>query len=345
MLKEWRDKLTSQEKTLLNHIYSHWSLKYEWPSSIAVAVKFRKEIDLYNFARQIGGKFIQSGEPGRKESRVELSIYGIALCDKSESDIDLFINTMKYCIKKYIEDPENPIVTSDDLKNNLKLNTEELKKAYFLIRGARFWSSGGGNVTDYKYELYYDIMKYETVNNIDDFYKIMEGEFIPIRFGGKEEKYELGNLLSINDEREIEPYKPIDVSFIRNERIKEVIEMDLEELHYVLRVGAWKSATILSASVAESLLLYLFEINEEIARRTLKDKWPNRASLTDMISAASISGLIDEPDKAIYTILSVYRNQIHPNRAKFEKRPDEYVAIASSNLVYKMVKDMERNIK
>jgi hypothetical protein len=150
-------------------------------------------------------------------------------------------------------------------------------------------------------------------------------------------------------EDEIEPYEPIDISFISDSNIRYLVEGDLQELHYVLKVGAWKSATILSAIVAESILFDLLKNNDAIAQRNLGKKWPHSASLYDMALVASRANLISEPEHDLFKIIAVYRNQIHPNRAYHENRPDEYTANRLHEFVQKLIVDMrertEKDIK
>ena len=278
-----------------------------------------------------------------------MTLLGVSLCEGSDDDLNNFIDFLNLAVKKFIEDPEEGKITSEEFNNEYSVSNLELKRVSELVyQDHEIWSGATHNEDGtYSFNLTHRILKYEDIKNFDDYINIIK-DGLSKRFGGKlkqKKQRESEWYEDYEDEDEIEPYSPPNIGFISDSSIRTLIEKDLEELYYVLEVEAWKSATILAASIAESILLDLFKRNEEIARRTLKGKWPNRVGLYDMVKAASSSGLISEPEHAFFDMIRIYRNQIHPDRACHESRPDEFVANALTDLVYKLLSDMKKKYK
>jgi len=349
MFEKWKKELTDVEKEILQSTYTYWKENKEWPYTIELAVKIRKKGDLFQIIEKLGRQFIRVGHPSHKGDRIELSLYGIALCQNTSEEIELFMKVLRICAQKYVENPLEAEVTYEDFVNDPDFKDVDSDIISYFIYESRIWSGASSRESkEFRFQLEYSTLRYEDIQNIDEYYNKRQMGRIPSRFGGPEETgYQLSSVNidaselypQNNINIEISPYSSLDIDFIKDEKIRDIVESDLKELHYVLQVEGWKSVTILSASIAESILMVLLHKNEEIARRTLKGKWPNRVTLYDMINAASKSGLISEPEKAIFEILRTYRNLIHPEKASWEKRPGKYVAFALASLVHKLIND------
>lgn len=351
MLNEWRAKLNEFETTTLQRLYDHWKNSGKWPKALPLAIKLRKNGDLYGLRDTLGYDIIQPGHSHQKDDVCKLTAVGVALCEDSKDDIDTFIKVIQHAVKNYIESPENEEITSDEIQSELGLSKLEVNKACQLIHeGCDIWTGAGfSKDSDYSFRIGYKCLKFEEVKSFEDYMKIQKIS-LPNRVSGKREQYPIEYVYEdVLPEDEIEPYEPIDISLITDSNIRYLVEGDLQELHYVLKVGAWKSATILSAIVAESILFDLLKNNDAIAQRNLGKKWPHSASLYDMALVASRANLISEPEHDLFKIIAVYRNQIHPNRAYHENRPEEYTANRLHEFVQKLIVDMrertEKDIK
>jgi hypothetical protein len=188
-IKEWQDRLTDFEKIVLQHIYDQWKETGEWPKFLRLSVDVRDQGDLYNMAENLGYGFITAGNRGKSGEECKLTVLGVALCEGAEKDLDNFINFIKYCIEKYIEDPEDVKVSSEELKKCFSLSDVETNRLCELVYNSatvsKFCSSYGKTGDGkYSFEIGYNILEYEHIKNFEDYVSKLGKGYIPIRFGG-----------------------------------------------------------------------------------------------------------------------------------------------------------------
>jgi len=355
MFEDWKKQLSEIEKEILNLIYITWKETGDWPNSLKMAIQFRKKIDLYEMANEFDYRFLRVGYPTQKDDKAKLSIYGIALCDNSDGDITLFMKIKNYFLNRFLQNPLEDEIHSDDIGHEFNLAKKDLKRFCELIDESHKLTRGSSRDQDdnYSFRTSYDILKLENVIEIDELYKLSEGDYLPPRFGGKKKEIPAGGSLVSWDQRGAYPQEIIDtgpevkymhnIEFIDDYKIRTLIENDLNELETALSVRAWKSATIIAGSIAESLLYFMFKKNSIIAERNLKG-WPDNVNIYDMVNLAFKHGMISKPDIPFYDILRIYRNQIHPGNSINENRPDEFVAKGLHQFVLKIINDIQEKL-
>ena len=188
-IKEWQDRLTDFEKIVLQRIYDQWNETGEWPKFLKLSVDVRDQGDLYSMAENLGYGFITAGYRGKRGEECTLTVLGVALCEGAEKDLDNFINFIKYCTEKYIKDPEDAKVSSEELKKYFSLSDVETDRLCELVyssatvsqfRFERTRFSGG----KYSFEIGDNILEYEHIKNFEDYVSQLKKRYIPIRFGG-----------------------------------------------------------------------------------------------------------------------------------------------------------------
>jgi len=189
-ITEWQDRLTDFEKIVLQRIYDRWKETGEWPKSLKLSVDVRDKGDLYGMAKNLGYGFITAGDRGKRGEECKLTVLGIALCEGAEKDLDNFINFIKYCTEKYIEDPDDAKVSSEELKKYFSLSDVETNRLFELVYNSAAVSqfhfphsskTGDGN---YSFEIGHDILKYEPIKNFGDYFSKLEKVYLPLSFGG-----------------------------------------------------------------------------------------------------------------------------------------------------------------
>lgn len=188
MFNEWKKELNEAEKAILNYTYSYWKENLEWPKNVDVELKcrnkFKNNDDLYSVADQLRYNFINYGNPNQENSVTELTIFGIALCDNSDKDIDLFLKIMKQYVEDFIRDPS----TNSQINVKNFDSDKHCKKVCYLLNAAGFdlFSSIRSNCN---FTLKTDIWKFEHVKTIEDYYNKIRNN-PPERFSKSDESIE-----------------------------------------------------------------------------------------------------------------------------------------------------------
>jgi hypothetical protein len=313
-----------------------------------MAVRIRKEGDLYKTADGLGSQFINVGHPQDEGHLVKLNILGLALCEGSNEYLELYINVLDYAVKKFLENPGKNEITSEEIKTKFGLSDVLLKEICELVYdGYPRWTSGATKQdSKYSFNIDYSILEYEGIQSVEEFLTKIDKKWLPNRFGGERDQM-MSQMYSgtVTTQEPGQQYILPNLDFMKNPQLKDLVRKDLEELFYVMGIKAWKSVTILSGSIVEFVLFDYFLNDEQQASRSFKHKWPKDVALSELISQADLLGLISKPDKPGYDMLRLYRNLIHPNSARTENRPDEYVAVALFTFVHKIIRDMSERQK
>lgn len=108
-----------------------------------------------------------------------------------------------------------------------------------------------------------------------------------------------------------------DFSFIKDKKLKEIIERDYSEIVKGFATERYKSVIILCGGSLEALLLYRLRENEQAAKKSNKapkediEKW----DLNNLIDVATDIKIIENPAiKKLSHSVREYRNLIHPGR-------------------------------
>lgn len=118
-------------------------------------------------------------------------------------------------------------------------------------------------------------------------------------------------------------------SFVRDDRLRQIIERDYRKLSLILLPGgAWKSTVIMSGSILEAIYSSLTETHNLIKTRSstkapmgkdiLKGEW----SLHKLIEVGTDIGIVPmQRAETFDRILRDYRNFVHPNVEIREEHP------------------------
>ena len=191
MFQEWKKDLNEVEKAILNYAYNYWKEKLEWPKSVELEVKcmdkFKENEDLFGIMYKLKDTFILFDNPNDNEGLTRLSIFGMALCDNSEADIDIFLQIVSYLTKRYIKNPVKPDFTSEEVQEHFDFDQEDIKRIKYLIFTANDLFAGYNN--DYSsFKLNSRAWKFKNVKTIDEYFK-KTGRRTPERFLKIEEEF------------------------------------------------------------------------------------------------------------------------------------------------------------
>ena len=117
-----------------------------------------------------------------------------------------------------------------------------------------------------------------------------------------------------------------DFSFVKNVKIREILERDYLEIGGAFVSRCWKSAIILSGGSIEALLLYFLLTDENLARSAKNapsEKNLNKWNLQNLIDVAVELNSELEGVKKLSHSVREYRNLIHPG-----KEVDENLKVA-----------------
>jgi hypothetical protein len=202
---QWKNRLDSAEKIILNSIYNYWKENLEWPNGAKIEVKYRTVFmnngNLDNLVEKLGNTFIQY-EKYQENPVIELTIFGIALCDNSDDDINLFLKLVKRLVKDFIKSLEEDSV-KDQNDNQIEFNFDSndyCKKVCYLLSSSGhdlFKTRPNNPLSSCRFTLKTDVWKFENVKTIEDYYEVARPNFIPKRFFNNDEIKDKTKLLSL----------------------------------------------------------------------------------------------------------------------------------------------------
>lgn len=120
------------------------------------------------------------------------------------------------------------------------------------------------------------------------------------------------------------------LSFISDSALRDVLQQDLSDAARALGNGEWKAATVLAASVAEALLLWVLSQQAEAdlvdhvtsipIRRDARSNMSTHQQMEHaafgwFISTTKALGLIEAADAELLNRVADFRNLIHPGKA------------------------------
>jgi hypothetical protein len=304
-----RMKLTEPEQALLQAVFDHFDKTCEWPISAELNVQFRKSGGLWSIAEKLGNRIIDPGQRHNQPSQVQLTVKGIWLCENSEALLNIFIRALKLCVARFIEIPSAPKISGSELFTELKIEYDDLRKVYILLKGE--WNIRGSINNDndpilFEMSLNERVMDFEDITNIDDYVKIAypsPNQILPKLISHNEIFY--FNNMSFN--LKILQYLP---ELISDDKLKNVIIQDSNELMATIESSSWKCVCILCGSICEALL---FDHLLPIIPAEIQDMKKNdKATLKNLIDKAVQQGLIQKYVRGMLDAVREMRNLIHP---------------------------------
>lgn len=163
-----------QKRKIIQGVFDHFQQLHEWPSSRLMSVELRHLGEYYKLTKEIGPQFIITGEDHVVDAITRLTIYGVLLCSKAEEYLDTFLKILKFLLSKYLEMPELPVVTSEEMVNEDLFSYGDEHIIYELVSNEFMLASGSTREKSGKFTLTVSpaILNYEAVNTIEDYLRI-----------------------------------------------------------------------------------------------------------------------------------------------------------------------------
>ena len=306
-----KESISEETKGILNEILSH-NLKSdrEWILTSRLIHKFKEDIVLKSLGSLNTNIVKEFSDNGRK--RCCLTFLGMLLTSEGERSIDLFINYLSFAQKNLQSDFEFSKIESKDIYKNFNFSEEQQKIFTKLLFASHFIDGGGGNETNWSFGVP-SFMENELVleNNLREFF---------FRYVFEYEDKKLPTLLEEREKR----YKPQKEKssfwFIKDKKLRTLIENDWNEINSVFYAQAWKSCIILCGSVLEGLLInelkpYLQNANQAyqiLKKKTapVLEKW----DLGDLIEVANQLQLFSKGTIHLTNAVREFRNLVHPGK-------------------------------
>jgi hypothetical protein len=124
---------------------------------------------------------------------------------------------------------------------------------------------------------------------------------------------------------------PMTFDFISDNRFKDLLDKDYNELSVCLNGKASKAVLILAGSIIEASLIeyFLQNIPECVTEPQLL-----KLSIGELIDLAEKEGLLTQTEKNLATVIRDYRNLIHPGR---QIRKNEKYNFDTANIAFRLV--------
>lgn len=127
--------------------------------------------------------------------------------------------------------------------------------------------------------------------------------------------------------------------FISDQRFRNILERDQQEIDICLRNGAYKAVITLVGSLLETVLLDYLLSN---LPKGLNEKKVLELDLSKMIDLVYDANLIDSKTKDLTSVVRTYRNLIHPGREiRKNETVDEEIATVAASLLKIVIREIK----
>ena len=179
--------LSPDQQTVLQLIYDSFRDTGQWAVFLYLDRRLDRDkgLDLSDLLPTIPSEIVRSDRSGRAAfqptDRVWLSIDGVACCERSERDVELFLVLLRWCADRYAEflptsttAPEEPVIAAADFAaaQSPPVSSIELKRLGALLLGEALsvWSGANNTGSDeWQFTLRREIRRYRDVTDLDDF--------------------------------------------------------------------------------------------------------------------------------------------------------------------------------
>ena len=142
------------------------------------------------------------------------------------------------------------------------------------------------------------------------------------------------------------------LGFMSDAKLAAMVVKDLDEMDATFKVRAYKAAVLLIGSILETALLDVAKRNEPEALRRLGSKWPDRASLKDLIglvsnirvaTSAGSAPLLPPLTSTKGLVVVEHRDIIHPRaQVRGDAKIDEHVATTMRGVLGEVIRDLQQ---
>jgi hypothetical protein len=331
-------QISDEIRKVLDEIWRHNLLRGKWIKTSALFSQFETPV-VMDALRSLNASIVKEFDDyGRR--RCYLSFLGILLTSEGQSAINLLEKYLVYSKKRLLADSECSGISSDEIYTHYSLSEKEQDILTRFIWRSPFKDGGsGGNTTKWSVGF-----PYEMENEL-----VLNGDIREFLFKGLLEQYD-EKVPALYDEREaylnasLNQEKKSAFWFIKEPKLKKLIETDWEEIQRVYRVDAWKSTILLCGGVLEGILINELSEKEADAKdaylRIRNNKEPQELNRWQLIDLVDITKELDLfPTGAFHLTHAVreYRNLIHPGK---QLREDIEVTEEQAAIVFNAVKSL-----
>lgn len=163
--------LTSDQQRYLQRIFDYFDEHAEWPTKRYLERGLLKEgLDARALARSLLGRIgDESIGSWNLESKAILTVQDLPLCHDSKPILDAFIQTLRLCVRRYLEDIGEPKITSMDLIASLHMQDALVRKVSLLIENEPgLFKTISSNGIGWEMQIG-DVFNFRDVRSIDDY--------------------------------------------------------------------------------------------------------------------------------------------------------------------------------
>ena len=318
-LDELRQRLTSDQHSLLNAIWEYFCEKGEWIVAKVLHSRYGKPA-VRSTLDKLGGSVVFEMEDHQKGNRYQLTLLGVLLTEQGPTLERLLVRYLDYCRAQFQSKPENNQVNSKDVESALDLTFRQTQLLGCLIEIGHLWSgtrSGSGSSAEgWSAGLPEDVDDFPSVGDLRAYLRshVMKDYNPDLPFG-------LGDRsLYIR-----QPAPRNDFWFVHDPDLRQQLEEDWREAQAVHQVQAWKSCVILCGGVLEGMLLDALAQDQSRREAEFQRIYQRRAEaldrwdLIELATVANKMGILRKGIEHVGHALREFRNLIHPGKQIREK--------------------------
>jgi hypothetical protein len=290
-LDVFRERLTAEERAILNTTWEHFRDRNEWIPCTTLHHRFGKA-GVQACLGQLGATVITRMEDDGEEY-YRLTFFGVLLTDQGEEAELLLARYLEYIRNRCREDPRLEWVGSQDVEGALNLTAGRSRLLRQLIRVSHWWGGGSG-FGDQEWTVGVPIDVDEIPTGLDLREYVREHVLAHFQPGPPPPQ----------------PGKPRgEFWFVTDPDLRGELSRDWREAQDVYRVQGWKSCVLLCGRILEAILL------DALSR----EADAGRVGLADLLEAAIARGILRTGVPYLGPALREFRGLIAPGRPKAER--------------------------
>lgn len=303
-----KPELTENQQALLQAVFDHFNEKSDWPSNDGFIVQFRKRGGFWKIAESLGNTIIEPGQKYNKPSEVKLTIKGIWLCNNSDQILAYFMKALKLCVERFISKSSEPKIGGEELYHALGRKPLDHRRLYLILQGERnIWTGiQNSNPMSFEMSLSENIINFEDINNIEEYIDIQYPQF-DANLTKQDLHNEVFNFDNMSFNLRVLQYLP---ELIADNKLKNVIIQDSNELSAAIQSASWKCVCILCGSVCETILLDHLQPLIPTEIKELKTR--ENITLKNLLDKAIQREILPKYIRGMLDAVREMRNIIHP---------------------------------
>ncbi len=289
-LADLRKRLTDDQRTILDAIWSHYHDQNQWMPSRPLHQRFGQAA-VRRTLEQLGDSVLLEFQDEGKDY-YRLTFLGVLLAGQGEESEQLLARYLAYVRDRSSADPTVEWVGSQEVEATLGLTAERSRLLRQLIRLSHWWGGGSG-FGDREWTVGVPI-------DVDDF------PAEPDLRGYVREHvlrhFPLGTPPGATEKPRGEFW------FVSDPDLRNQLVVDWREAQDVFHVRGWKSCVILCGGILEGMLLHL------LAQRGYPAAEPGRSDLPALVDAARDQGILGSSPPPLGRALREFRRLTDPGR-------------------------------